>query len=990
MFDASSLRKLKLPALVAMALVILVAGYYLLLQIRRNTYLTTSNIRLLTTIGHQFDEWVQRQEHIFRIVIADKDPATMTKEWKSAPTWKFGEQPRPNDASALELEPPTLVVDASGKLSLELNSRLGGKRFDQRIVPFDAPIFESLQRDNFDIVLLASPDGRILKQSGQADLHLADLGSLMPGDSAPRAGQIADVEDLAGTDYRLFMQWCCGRVRVRLADAAQTESVTGVEPKPTATPEGKKTGKAGSGQGGVGKARSGLFVCGLVPAGTLTERRFSVSLSTMLIIAGVLLMTVVSWPFLKLALIGNRQRVRLLDVLLLGMSSLLVLSIGTLYLLDSYAYTRLGTHIDQGLQALSQAIRSNMRKEIAAAYSQLRALQSAARAEKPSDPEILPNVRQKPIPDFPYYPFFDTFSLINSKGLQQRRWSVHSPFLRLISVEDRPYFLRLKENQTWTLPSEDGLPEIKQFALDSTRSITRMNSQAVLAIQNNSPGEDLSVAALAFPMISLINPVLPPGFGFAVIEDKDNGRVMFHSDDRRNLIEQFFLETDMDRRLRSVVAARRAELMDLRYWGRDYRAFAVPLTGFPWSLVTFYEKDQVRSVNVDWMFTTLLFLMPYMLACVGVCFLILILPHRRPTWLWPHPRGMTAYLQLAAFYIAVILVSAAAIYASGREVGGKRVPDSFLLLLAFALPAMVWTVTYSRLRAARQAAPIAGDEDADPMRDAGKGPWAEPNELLSLSYMGAAALLLVITAALPTAAFFKLAHSIQVVPFIKNNQVKLAAELEKRRQRAEREAASLSERVNSVILPRKTAILDETQLEVNEGSGPNRKIPAVDVYYAPFNTEIRKLLPDDAARSRRKFDSAHLADPLTGFLGHTCPTTRICRSRGRELLYDRSDDQNRSWERAPENRIVLTSWRYEDGALKISSVVPTFGRLPAFFKERPLGLILVFGAIFCLAVAITIFAARRIFLLDVPFWSAGSGGFAAPGQSVFVVCRRRN
>ena len=152
-----------------------------------------------------------------------------------------------------------------------------------------------------------------------------------------------------------------------------------------------------------------------------------------------------------------------------------------------------------------------------------------------------------------------------------------------------------------------------------------------------------------------------------MIEDKDNGRVMFHSDDRRNLIEQFFLETDMDRRLRSVVAARRAELMDLRYWGRDYRAFAVPLTGFPWTLVTFYEKDQVRSVNVDWMFTTLLFLIPYMLACVGVCFLILILPHRRPTWLWPHPRGLNAYLQLAAFYVAVILVSGAAIYASGRE-----------------------------------------------------------------------------------------------------------------------------------------------------------------------------------------------------------------------------------------------------------------------------------------------------------------------------------
>ena len=90
MFDASSLRKLKLPALLALALLVAVAGYYLLIAIRRTTYLTTSNIRLLTTIGHQFDDWVRRQEEIFRIVIAADDPAAMTKEWKSSATWTFG------------------------------------------------------------------------------------------------------------------------------------------------------------------------------------------------------------------------------------------------------------------------------------------------------------------------------------------------------------------------------------------------------------------------------------------------------------------------------------------------------------------------------------------------------------------------------------------------------------------------------------------------------------------------------------------------------------------------------------------------------------------------------------------------------------------------------------------------------------------------------------------------------------------------------------
>ena len=220
-------------------------------------------------------------------------------------------------------------------------------------------------------------------------------------------------------------------------------------------------------------------------------------------------------------------------------------------------------------------------------------------------------------------------------------------------------------------------------------------------------------------MISVIKPVVAPGFGFAVIEDGDNGRVVFHDDERRNLIEQFFLETDMDKRLRSVVAARRAELMDLRYWGQDYRAYVAPLKGLPWSLVTYYEKDAVRSVNVDSIVTTLLFLIPYMLGCMGICFLILIWPQRRATWLWPHPRGLNAYLELAVLYIVVIGVFGAAIYAAGREFGGRVVPDWLLILFAFAIPTLAWLVTYLRLRAG--AAGFPDRRRRDHQSDAGPG-----------------------------------------------------------------------------------------------------------------------------------------------------------------------------------------------------------------------------------------------------------------------------
>lgn len=985
MIDASLLRRLKLPALFALAVLIGLAGYYLLITTKRSTYLNSSNLRLLTTIGHHVDDWVRRQREIFRIVIESEDPAGTSKALMSAKQWKVKPQ-RPAAGTENKIEPPTLVSDSNGDVWLELASTWG----DTRKVPFHVAILDSLQTDAFDVVLLATADGRILKRSGEAELHVADLSSLPDlRDFAAKASHTTDVKvKLTGTWYRLFMQPCCERLGIRVE------------------------GKSGSGE-----RRAGLVVCGLIPAADLTEKQFSISFSTMLIIAGILLMIVVSWPFMKLALIGNRQRVRLLDVLLLGFSSLLVLSIGTLYLLDFYAYTRLKTHIDEGLRNFSGAIQSNMKREIAAAYSQLRVLQSAALArfdqkgpESQAGSRFVSDVlQQHPDPNFSFYPFFDGFSLIDAEGFQRSKWSIRQRAQSTppIPVKDRQYFRDVKDHRTWSLPPEcdkflpDGScetlrPGIARFALESIRSITTGKTQAVLAIPTDPFREDLPVATLAFPMKSLINPVVPPGFGYAVIEDRDDGQVMFHSYESRNLIEQFFLETDMNKRLRSVVAARRAEHMDLRYWGRDYRAYAAPLKALPWSLVTFYDKDLVRSVNVDSIVTTLLFLIPYMLGCVAVCFLILIWPQRRATWLWPHPRGLSAYLQLIAFYIVVLFVFGTAVSVAGRELGWMS--DSLLIVFAFAFPALACSVTYVRLRAVRRARPIAGDETADPMA-ARQKVWSEPNELLSLSYMGAAVLFLIITAAMPTAAFFKLAHSIQVVPFIKYNQVKLAAGLAERRQRAERESASLSDKSKAVnlssqgepatISSRRIGI-GHTQLEFDDGNGNKCRIPPVDIYQQPFETTIRQPTSVTLASASKKELEPSSADSLPGFLEPYLPYYSQSSVERRELLHDEAADMSRSWKRAPENRIVLTSEGYGDGALEISSAVPTFGTLRALFKDRPLGLMIVFGATFWLALAITVFVARRVFLLGMPFWSSGSGVFAPPGKSVFVVCRRED
>ena len=86
--------------------------------------------------------------------------------------------------------------------------------------------------------------------------------------------------------------------------------------------------------------------------------------------------------------------------------------------------------------------------------------------------------------------------------------------------------------------------------LQSLVSYTTGQPSAVLA-RPSRLGGSLPVAAITLPMRSVISPVIPHGFEFAIIDKA--GRVVFHSDAQRNTFEDLFLETDRNRQLRSLV-----------------------------------------------------------------------------------------------------------------------------------------------------------------------------------------------------------------------------------------------------------------------------------------------------------------------------------------------------------------------------------------------------------------------------------------------------
>jgi len=117
----------------------------------------------------------------------------------------------------------------------------------------------------------------------------------------------------------------------------------------------------------------------------------------------------------------------------------------------------------------------------------------------------------------------------------------------------------------------------------------------------------LAVEAIAMRLTSVMQPVLPPSYGFAIIDAR--GEVVFHSNISRNLRENLYRAVESAGQMEGAVKAKGdSGILELTYQGIPH-AFHVTrlpsLVGSPWRLIVF--KD-MRSRNAMLKETLLLFL----------------------------------------------------------------------------------------------------------------------------------------------------------------------------------------------------------------------------------------------------------------------------------------------------------------------------------------------------------------------------------------------
>lgn len=557
---------------------------------------------------------------------------------------------------------------------------------------------------------------------------------------------------------------------------------------------------------GDGSASQPWIVAGFVSRGRFASDTGAVSYTLLIMFMAAFLLIIFSLPFLKLGLLGELQRVRVTDVILLGVALLCALSVLTIILLDAVAYRRTRAASDAQLRRLASDIKRHVRDEVRLASAVLTRLDETLPAGAAGgESEPLPDaLRQDPV--IRAYPFFESFVRIDEHGAQRQKWVFDTAKLRKISVADRDYFRDALHGRTWGKTEEH-----PPYTLQAIRSWTGSGvTQAVIArrVEARPPWPGNAVVALAFPMLSLIDTVVAGDCDFAVIDD--SGKVMFHSESQRNEVENFFVETDNDRALRAAVAGRQNEMLNVRYWGEDQRAFATPLDGTPWTLVTFRSKRLLRTLNVETIMITVMFLLIHALGYALFAALVAVArPSYRAPWLWPDRDRGGDYICLIASYIALSIAFGASIYLFRPTV---------VLVVASSLPALALLLTYARLRrdgvfgkraallgvacasAVLLVCVVRGQAETDILPpelavrffivlNAAMGVFAglvplrksESSTIMpGYSYVVGATGLLVLSAVLPTAALYKAAYTIEMESFVKHGQLELVRDIEDR------------------------------------------------------------------------------------------------------------------------------------------------------------------------------------------------------------------
>ena len=409
------------------------------------------------------------------------------------------------------------------------------------------------------------------------------------------------------------------------------------------------------------------FLGGFVKSSIFRKESQKVEVFLLVLAILLVLLLVIAMPVLKLVLMSPIERLHIRNVLMVGGSVVLGVPVVLLIVFNLYEFVIKGNQeIDLNLKKLSDQIESSFVHETLNMLHLLNNIDAAVSA----DTSLLEDFNVSTYDEFNHI-FWIQKDGYTSKELQRTLLDMK---VSSINVSEREYFKNINEDRMWKLrfdsaqAAEYGFKVDKDtslsFYLQSIVSWNDFTREAAISIPS-CMGPDLPVAAMTSQLGSVMDAILPIGYGFAIIDN--NGQVKFHSIKERVLQENFLEETNHDSQIRAAMYTRVASPANIKYRNVNNRAFIQPINSMPLFLVTFYDNEY-RNAEIQGVVSISIILLfgSFAAACLMMIILNLIQKKRSKLkidtfllhWLKPEDEKSKEYqfLFLLFLFIGVLLL----------------------------------------------------------------------------------------------------------------------------------------------------------------------------------------------------------------------------------------------------------------------------------------------------------------------------------------------
>lgn len=440
-----------------------------------------------------------------------------------------------------------------------------------------------------------------------------------------------------------------------------------------------------------------LVLAGAVPSDALIRQALAVDTYFLAGLVCLGLLAVLGYPFVKLAALDWHERFRLRDIVALHLSTAALLALGVFVVLGADGYIRWRSMADRGLEELASSLERSVLDELEAVRDRVATYDGALAKDglgedgvqsqrpcldkvdiatswfSPHDSDSGDVSRLRAALPAPRDLHVEQVAWIRPNGLQAWKITVDKGSGR-IDVSRRSYFRAVRDGHLFVVRGSG-----KPFFLGPDRSITDGRFYTFVAMPSELAVDVCAPAAGAVGrfavvasvrLLSLDRAPLPAGYGFAILNRE--GRVLFHSDPRLALRENFFDELSAGAKIKARMYAGRADELSSRYRERPHRVRIQPLSiqrmgeGSPagFYLATFRDTSVEQSAVARVFVASLTGPIALVVFLVALAMAAMSVVARRSdghwhAWLWPH-EGMTPTYQrisiaLTALFIAEVV-----------------------------------------------------------------------------------------------------------------------------------------------------------------------------------------------------------------------------------------------------------------------------------------------------------------------------------------------